>query len=562
MTDTIPVPPSDETSGSITEVVAQFDDLIEGEMKLAKVGERRIALIRTASGVHALDNACPHQGYGMVTGALDGELITCQWHNWKFRVDTGECVLGEENLPCHQVSIDKGEVSVTVTEPTPEQARAKLWPSLRRGIEDHYVGQVSRDTVRLLSNGATPAEIAWVGIDHNVRRDEWGPGHGMATGADCLAWAEERSGDDRALPLVQGLAALAEPARGRPARDLVEPSDADFVASVEAEDYEAAMGAARRLADGSPAAARREFIEAASMHHLSYGHGIIYVQKAFELLERVGWDKAAVVLPEVARSTTGATREDALPYMRKAVAAVAAADLESLATVPLDPSWSDPTLVDVFLDSGHPPIDEAIAALASGAGVERILDAVVDAVSRRLLRYDLDVEFDTEEAFGWLDITHGLTTARAARWAYRAHPSAATVRQALWSVWLCHDTGRAEREHGARPEPVIDPTTGDVAMLIRRGEEEAAVNAIAAAGADAGDAMIDAALADGAGSFIVTAHLIKMTRASIEEFDHSGSLLPLLATGRYLAAPRMERFVSRNVAASLDFVHTGRPPKR
>ena len=82
-----------------------------GEMRMAKVGERRIAVIRTASGVHALDNACPHQGYGLVTGALDGELLTCQWHNWKFRVDTGECVIGEEDVACHPVTIERGEIA-------------------------------------------------------------------------------------------------------------------------------------------------------------------------------------------------------------------------------------------------------------------------------------------------------------------------------------------------------------------------------------------------------------------------------------------------------------------
>ena len=560
MTDTTAAPATQ--TRTMSAVVAHLDDLAEGEMRMAKVGERRVAVIRTASGVHALDNACPHQGYGMVTGSLDGELLTCQWHNWKFRVDTGECVIGEENLPCHAVSIDDGEITVSVTEPTAEQARAQLWPSLRRGIEDHYVGQVARDTVRLLVNDASPAEIAWVGFEHNLHREEWGPGHGMATAADCLAWAEERTGDERALPLVQGLAALAEPARGRPARALPEPSAADLVAAVEAEDYDAATGAARRLAAGDVADARRQFIEAASMHHLSYGHGIIYVQKAFELLERVGWDKAEHVLPELALTTTGATREDTLPYMRAAVAAVADADLDALFAVSVDPDWSDAGLVDVFLDSGEPPIGAAVAALEAGAGVERILDAVVDAVSRRLLRYDLDVEFDTDEPFGWLDITHGLTTARAARWAYRAHPSPATVRQALWAVWLCHDTGRAERNHGVAPEPVIAPAPGDIAGLIRRGAEDDALAAIAAMQGDGLDALVDAALADGAGSFIVTAHLIKLTRASIEEYEHSGSVLPLLAAGRYLAAPRLERFVSRNVAESLDFVHTGRPPKR
>ncbi len=560
MTDTTLDPTAPERTTSA--VVARVDDLVEGEMRMAKVGERRVAVIRTASGVHALDNACPHQGYGLVTGALDGELVTCQWHNWKFRVDTGECVLGEENVACHPVTIEDGDVIVSVTEPTAEEAREQLWPSLQRGLEDHYVGQMARDTVRLLVNGATPAEIAWAGFAHNLPRDEWGPGHGMATAADCLAWAEERDGDDQALPLVQGLAALAEPARGRSARPLPPTSDADFVAAVEAEDYAGSTGAARRLAEGDVETARRAFIEAASMHHLSYGHGIIYVQKAFELLDRVGWDKAEVVLPELALTTTGATREDTLPYMRKAVAEVAAVDLDDLAARPIDPEWSDPGLVDVFLDSADAPIAAAVAALEAGAGVERILDAVVDAVSRRLLRYDLDIEFTLDEPFGWLDITHGLTTARAARWAWRAHPGPATVRQALWAVWLCHDTGRAEREHGIAPEPAIDPQAGDIAMLIRRGQEAEALAAIAAAEGDAADDLIAAALADGAGSFIVTAHLIKITRASLEEYEHSGSVLPLLAAGRYLAAPRLERFVSRNVAESLDFVHTGRPPKR
>jgi hypothetical protein len=74
--------------------------------------------------------------------------------------------------------------------------------------------------------------------------------------------------------------------------------------------------------------------------------------------------------------------------------------------------------------------------------------------------------------------------------------------------------------------------------------------------------MIEAALADSAGSFIVTAHLIKLTKAAIEEAETTGSDLPLLAAGRYLAAPRLERFVSRNVIESLDFVKTGRPPTR
>lgn len=554
-------PAADERATTV--VVGAVDDFAEGEMKMAKVGERRVAVIRTASGIHAIDNACPHQGYGLVTGALDGELVTCQWHNWKFRVDTGECVMGEENVPCHAVAIEDGEVHVTVVEPTAAEERERLWPSLRRGIEDHYVGQVARDSIRLMANDATPQDIAWVGFEHALPREEWGPGHAMATAVDCLAWTLERDGDDRALPLVQALAALAEPTRGRRARRQRDTQAGDLLAAVEGEDHNAAMGIARHLAaTADPDEVRRLFIEAAAAHHLSYGHGIIYTQKAFELLDLVGWDKADLVLHELALATTWATREDTLPYMRKTVAQIEALDLDALAAVPVDPDWNDPALVDALLDVADAPIGAAVAALEAGAGVERLLDAVTLAVSRRLLRYDLDVEFDLEEEFGWLDITHGLTTARAARWAWQAHPSAATVRQALWAVWLCHDTSRGEQRHGIAPEPEIVGVPGDVESLIRRGDVDGALAAIRAAGTAAGPAMIEASLADSAGSFIVIAHLIKLTKAAIEEADATGSDLPLLAAGRYLAAPRLERFVSRNVLASLDFVNTGRPPNR
>ena len=67
----------------------QLDDLAVGSMRLARVDGRRLCLVRTADGVYALDHACPHEGYGLTQGTLDGNLLTCAWHNWKFRVDDG-----------------------------------------------------------------------------------------------------------------------------------------------------------------------------------------------------------------------------------------------------------------------------------------------------------------------------------------------------------------------------------------------------------------------------------------------------------------------------------------
>ncbi len=71
-------------------------------MRMVKVDGHRVCLVRTAGGVHALDHACPHEGYGLTQGELNGDLLTCAWHNWKFRVTDGACVQGEEGVTVHR----------------------------------------------------------------------------------------------------------------------------------------------------------------------------------------------------------------------------------------------------------------------------------------------------------------------------------------------------------------------------------------------------------------------------------------------------------------------------
>ena len=185
MTDTTAAPTTHSSGDrTTTAVVGRLDDFAEGEMKMAKVGERRVAVIRTASGIHAIDNACPHQGYGLTTGALDGDLVTCQWHNWKFDVTTGTCTRGEEDVASHPLHVDDdGEVFVTITTPSNEAQRETLWPSLDRGIEAQYNGQIARDVARLLDAEATPDQIVWRALANRSAHTEWGVGHEMACAA-------------------------------------------------------------------------------------------------------------------------------------------------------------------------------------------------------------------------------------------------------------------------------------------------------------------------------------------------------------------------------------------
>ena len=560
---------TDTTTDTTTETVTTIDELDVGEMKMAKVGDRRIAVIRTPSGIHALDNACPHQGYGLVTGSLDGELVTCQWHNWKFRAADGQCVVGEEDVACHAVEIDEaGNVSVTVVEPTPEQAREQLWPSLDRGFDNDYSGQMARDTARLLRAGATAEEIVGRQVVRSQIREDYGVGHGLAMATDCLQLVDLYEGDEQTLPVVQALSALSEPTRFRPETELATPdATVDLVEAIESEDVDAAVaGTLGRLADGASADdLLPAYAETVGRHHLSYGHGAIYTQKCFELLERIGWEHAPGVLPHLTISLTYATREDTLPYMRKALREIDGVDLDALAAAPADPAWTGgPALRAALLDGPEAAIGAAVAAVRDGAGVEGLIDAVSLAVSERLLRYDPEIEFDTGSDFGWLDITHGLTYANAARWLWQRVPGPAIARLALFTVFLCHDAGRGER-WGLYPtdRALPEPAPGDVQHAIfERRPDDAVAHALHGDASSVGEALVRTSLLDRSTSWIVTAHIVKLAQAARVEAEATGSNLPLAGAARFAAAPRLERFVAANVAAALDFIRTGSPPKR
>jgi hypothetical protein len=280
---------------------------------------------------------------------------------------------------------------------------------------------------------------------------------------------------------------------------------------------------------------------------LSYGHGAIYCQKAFELLDMIGWDRADTVLPHLVPTIVYGTREDVLPYTRPFMRALTATDLAELAALPLAHDWRDDgTLLSTLLGSDRKAIVPAVsAAMHAGAGVDGVLDIVVQTVGERMMRYDVSGEQDLLDDFGWLDITHGLTYAHAARWHHRMATTGAddgsdVVRLAMFTAFLAQWTGRHEWHTRVGDRDPGRQLPADVVV--------------------AGEALQREALLDNASAFIVYAHGIKTTRAAAQEAVRTGATLPLQAAARLLDSPRLERFVAATVARSIEFL-AGRAPR-
>jgi nitrite reductase/ring-hydroxylating ferredoxin subunit len=54
------------------------------------VNGTKVALFRCGGAFYAIRNQCPHMGGDLGDGYLEGEIVRCPWHGWKFSVKTGK----------------------------------------------------------------------------------------------------------------------------------------------------------------------------------------------------------------------------------------------------------------------------------------------------------------------------------------------------------------------------------------------------------------------------------------------------------------------------------------
>ena len=73
-----------------------------------------IAVFRAGGRLHAVANACPHEGNPLAQGEVLGTTLVCVFHGWRFDLETGACLLGERPLRLYPVEEREGEVWVEV----------------------------------------------------------------------------------------------------------------------------------------------------------------------------------------------------------------------------------------------------------------------------------------------------------------------------------------------------------------------------------------------------------------------------------------------------------------
>lgn len=69
--------------------VASLDELTEDTPHTVRVSGVDLVLVRQHDDVRALYGRCAHRGALMSDGRIEGDLLVCGLHGWRYEIQTG-----------------------------------------------------------------------------------------------------------------------------------------------------------------------------------------------------------------------------------------------------------------------------------------------------------------------------------------------------------------------------------------------------------------------------------------------------------------------------------------
>lgn len=509
-------------------------ELSLNQAKMLRIAGKQIALFKTKSGIKACDNRCPHEGFPLSEGSLSEQCtLTCNWHNWKFNLETGENLYGGDRLRTYPVEIRNNEIWVDVTE-LPYQLRyEQICSSLHDAFEDYSYDRIAREIARLIKLGADPFDVLRLSIEWSWQKLEFGWSHAYAGMADWLILYHENETDEE-LQLVCLLESVAhisyDVVREKDYPYTEQMSDFEeesFLNHIECENEDAAIASIRGgIRDGlTYADFESALTRAALAHYNDFGHSIIYITKFKTLVGQLGSSVMQPLLVSLVRGIIFASREDKIPEFR------AYHDYLN--------QWGQHQ--DVKLEASlwrKKSINKSMEAViaCSDQPAESIFRALLLANAINLLSFDSSqqekIYISVSGNVGWLDFTHGLTFANAIHQQCQKFPD-------LWPQALLQLACFNGRNSGFTTDD-HDPS------------------AISGANLDIYiDQLLNRVLDHGQGEHIVSVHLLKTTlsvREEISALEPAEAEILVAALKRFFDSPIKRRQLRRTAHQSLQFV--------
>ncbi len=516
---------------------ATLDELKQKSRVIVRHDGRQIVIFHSNDAVHACNNRCPHEGYPLSEGELNGEcILTCHWHNWKFDLKDGSNLYGGDQLRIYPVEVRDDHVWIDLSDPPVDEQRARILSNLREAFDDNAYDRMARELARLQQIGCDPTEGLINAIEWSFDRMEFGWTHAYAASADWLTLHDEYKDNPakQMACILESVAHIADDVlreKRYPFAKRAESFDDDkFLSAIEQQNHKRAIALVRGALKEDIPFDKLEpvFARAALAHYNDFGHSLIYLTKAKYLIERLDKRVTAPLLLSLTRSFTYAIREDQIPEFRDYQKT-----LSDWGNVP------ESRVVPQMQEWRKLSIAKSLALTASYAKTEtqRLYHALLGSNAWSLLAFDIHQQNKTDipisDNIGWLSFTHGITFANAVNKICSRYPE-------LWPAGLLQMSCFCGR-NAAFTEPQADLMNWRVGGANHFYQAE-----------------IEKLFDHGMDEFIVSAHRLKTILAAREE---SSNDLPEdvqrhlnASINRFLNSPIKRKQVQRTVFQAMKFV--------
>ena len=511
----------------------------------------------------AVDNRCPHMGFPLDRGTVKNGILTCHWHHARFDLASGGTFDPfADDVRSFPVSIIDNTVYVDPN--PPEQDPVRRWSKrLQEGMEDNIRLVIAKSVLGLNSSPADYRTALTIGATFGTiySNEGWGPALSMLT---CTAnFLHLLRPEDQPRALYQGLRQVAAECAGRPPRFVVEPLPTgetrpevfkqwfrDFIEVRDTDGAERVLRTAIELGLDQRDIHDIIFAAATDRIYIDGGHVVDFCNKAFELLDHIGWEHAGQILTSLVQGMATARRSEELNSWRNPID-LASMVREARNQLPqlweqssnVRGSWTDhENLPETILgDDPYITIASINEAVRNGATAEQLGEKIAYAAFLRMAR------FHTSNEFGDWDTVHNtLTAANALHQALQRHPSVELLRavyDTAMSIYLDRFLNMPpQRIPAPAPNGVTDQLPHDLlnAMNSQQQVEESAriVTNYVANSSEPDD--IIATLAQAMLREDSTFHHFQIVDAAIMQYQHRkpepSARHSLVAMARFLAA--------------------------
>ena len=408
-------------------------------------GGHAIAVFLHEGEVYAVDNRCPHMGFPLDRGSIKDGILTCHWHHARFDLSSGGTFNPfADDVRSFSVNVVDGEVWID-PEPPPHDEGEHWRRRLEDGLEHNIRLVIAKSVLGLQAASADYREPLRIGARFGTTYsvNGWGAAMSILTcTANILPQLHE---EDRPRALYQGLRHVARECAGKAPRFSVDPLPTgetrpevfarwlrNFIDVRDDEGAERCLVTAIELGISRQDVADMIFAAATDHIYLDAGHVVDFANKAFELLDHLGWEMAGQVLPSLVHGMARARRSQELSQWRQPIdlaSMVWQARVELPALLEQGRSrygeWDDADSLAARMlgDSPGEIIDSIKEAVVSGATAEQLGGAVAHAAFLRMAHFHLSNEFRD-----WDTVHNTLTAANALHQALRRSPTPELLR--------------------------------------------------------------------------------------------------------------------------------------